>query len=121
MPKVFIVDDDPDARKIMNVVMRQHGYEVETAFSKEDALSRLQDFQPSVILLDVLLSGTDGREFCREIKINEKMKNVPVIMVSAHPGAAENISSYGADDFISKPIDTAALLEKMERLLNNVK
>lgn len=121
MPKVFIVDDDPDVRTIMNVVMKQHGYEVETAFSKEDALEQLQNFQPSVILLDVLLSGTDGREFCREIKVNEKMKNVPVIMVSAHPGAAENISSYGADDFISKPIDTATLMDKLQRVLNNSK
>jgi FixJ family two-component response regulator len=45
------------------------------------------------------------------------MKNIPVIMVSAHPGAAENIGSYGADDFISKPIDTVSLLEKVERLV----
>ena len=117
MPKVLIIDDDPDVRTVMNIVMQKQGYEVVTAFSKNDALSKLEDFQPSVILLDVLLSGTDGREFCREIKQNEEMKNVPVIMVSAHPGAAENINSYGADDFISKPIDTLRLMEKIERLI----
>ena len=115
MPKVLIVDDDPDVRTLMNVLMKGQGYDVATAFNKEDALSKLEDFQPSVILLDVLLSGSDGRELCRELKGNEEMKNVPVIMVSAHPGAAENISSYGADDFVSKPIDTASLLEKLER------
>jgi DNA-binding response OmpR family regulator len=117
MPKVLIIDDDPDVRTVMNIVMQKQGYEVATAFNKADALSKLEDFQPSVILLDVLLSGTDGREFCREIKQNEEMKNVPVIMVSAHPGAAENINSYGADDFISKPIDTLRLMEKIERLI----
>ncbi|HTM90874.1 MAG TPA: response regulator [Flavisolibacter sp.] len=117
MPKVLIIDDDPDVRTVMNIVMQKQGYEVATAFSKKDALSKLEDFQPSVILLDVLLSGTDGREFCREIKQNEEMKNVPVIMVSAHPGAAENINSYGADDFVSKPIDTVSLMEKIERLI----
>jgi DNA-binding response OmpR family regulator len=117
MAKVLIIDDDPDARTVLNVLLKKQGYGVATAFNKADALSRLEDFQPCVILLDVLLSGTDGREFCREIKRNEEMKNVPVIMVSAHPGAAENIGSYGADDFISKPIDTVSLLEKVERLV----
>jgi DNA-binding response OmpR family regulator len=117
MPKILIIDDDPDVRTIMNVFMQKQGYEVATAFNKEDALSKLKDFQPSVILLDVLLSGTDGREFCREIKQNEEMKSVPVIMVSAHPGAAENINNYGADDFVSKPIDTMSLLEKVERFV----
>lgn len=117
MPKVLIVDDDPDVRAVMTILMQKHGYEVETAFDKEDALVKLNNFQPSVILLDVLLSGTDGREFCREIRANEKTKNVSVIMVSAHPGAAENIDSYGADEFLSKPIDTLSLLEKVEHLI----
>jgi DNA-binding response OmpR family regulator len=117
MTKVLIIDDDPDVRTVMNVLMTKQGYEVETAFSREDALSKLEGFQPSVILLDVLLSGTDGREFCKEIKRNDDLKSVPVLMVSAHPGAAENINNYGADDFISKPINTQVLLEKLDKLV----
>ncbi|HWI91332.1 MAG TPA: response regulator [Flavisolibacter sp.] len=119
--KVLIIDDDPDVRTVMNVLMKSQGYEVETAFNREDALAKLENFQPSVILLDVLLSGTDGRELCQEIKDNNETKSVPVIMVSAHPGASENIQSYGADDFISKPINTQALLEKLNRLVNESK
>ena len=121
MTKVLIIDDDPDVRTVMNVLMTRQGYEVETAFNKEDALSKLQKFSPSVILLDVLLSGTDGRELCKEIKANDKLKAVPIIMVSAHPGASENIQSYGADDFISKPINSQVLLEKMNKLVNVAK
>jgi DNA-binding response OmpR family regulator len=117
MTKVLIIDDDPDVRTVMNVLMKKQGYEVETAFNREDALSKLEGFRPSVILLDVLLSGTDGRELCQEIKKIGRMRAVPIIMVSAHPSAAENITSYGADDFISKPINTTALLEKLERLV----
>lgn len=117
MIKVLIIDDDPDVRTVMNILMKKQGYEVETAFNKEDALLKLDQFRPSIILLDVLLSGADGRQLCREIKEkNQEMKSVPVIMVSAHPGAAENILDYGADDFISKPINTENLLEKIERL-----
>jgi len=121
MPKILIIDDDPDVRTVMNVLLKKQGYDVETAFNREDALSKLVDSNPSVILLDVLLSGSDGREFCREIKANQQMKGVPVIMVSAHPGAAENIESYGADDFVSKPINSDALIDKIGRLVNGSK
>ena len=118
MQRILIVDDDPDVRTVMNILLRKQGYEVETASNKDEALTKLESFQPSVMLLDVLLSGTDGRELCREIKGDKKLRNVPVIMISAHPGAAENISSYGADDFISKPVNSENLLEKIDRLVN---
>lgn len=121
MKRVLIIDDDPDARTIMNVLMKKHGCEVETASNREDALSKLENFSPSLILLDVLLSGTDGREFCREMKHSEHLKSIPIVMVSAHPGAAENISKYGADDFISKPINTHVLLEKLDKFVNQPK
>lgn len=117
MTKVLIIDDDPDIRTLMNTLMKQQGYEVETASHKEEAMDKLEEFQPSVIFLDVLLSGSDGREICQEIKSNSDMQHIPVIMFSAHPGAAENIESYGADDFITKPINTNALLEKMHRFV----
>lgn len=116
MTRVLIIDDDPDVRFVMNTLMTQQGYEVMTAESREDALVKLEEFAPSVILLDVLLSGTDGRELCREIRSQsgQNIQHIPVIMISAHPGAAENISSYGANDFISKPINTHYLLSKIE-------
>ena len=118
MTKVLIIDDDTDTLALMNVLITRQGYKVETAFSKIDALSKLNSFQPSIILLDVLLSGFDGRQFCRELKQTTKTKSVPVIMISAHPGAAENINSYGADDFISKPINSQVLLEKLEKFVS---
>lgn len=116
MHRILIIDDDPDVRTVMNVLMKKQGYEVETASHREEAMRKLSDFHPSVILLDVLLSGYDGRELCQEIKADAKTKDVPVIMFSAHPGAADNIEKYGADDFITKPINTSALLEKLNSL-----
>jgi len=121
MTKVLIIDDDPDIRFVMNSLMKKQGFEVETASRREEAMDKLHEFQPSVVLLDVLLSGADGREICQEIKANEDMKHIPVIMFSAHPGAAENISSYGADDFITKPINTEMLLEKLDRVIKETK
>jgi DNA-binding response OmpR family regulator len=119
--KILIIDDDPDVRTVMNIFMKGHGYEVETASRREEALDKLGTFKPAVILLDVLLSGVDGRELCKEIKSDNAFRNIPVIMFSAHPGAAENIASYGADDFITKPVNTATLLEKVGRFVKELK
>jgi DNA-binding response OmpR family regulator len=118
MTKILIIDDDPDVRTVIHILLKKQGYEVETASRREEAISKLQLFRPSIVLLDVLLSGTDGRELCQEIKTNEATKNIPVIMFSAHPGAAENIHSYGADDFITKPVSADVLLEKLRNQLN---
>ncbi len=115
MVKILIIDDDPDVRTVMNILMKKQGYEVETASNRDEALVRIREFRPTVILLDVLLSGSDGRELCTEIKNNEKTKDVPVIMISAHPGAAENIESYGADDFITKPVNSDSLLKLVDQ------
>ncbi|HWJ90567.1 MAG TPA: response regulator [Flavisolibacter sp.] len=118
MTKILIIDDDPDVRTVMNILLKKQGFEVETASRRDEALTKLQKFKPSVVLLDVLLSGADGRELCREIKLDPKTKDIQVIMFSAHPGAADNISSYGADDFITKPINSDSLLEKLNRFIS---
>lgn len=114
MDRILIIDDDPDIRTVMDVLLKKHGYEVETASRQEEVFLKLEQFKPSVILLDVLLSGADGRNICRKIKATEKLRSIPVIMLSAHPGAADNIGTYGADDFISKPFSTDLLLKKLE-------
>ncbi len=116
MIKVLIIDDDPDVRTVMNVLMKKNGFAVDTAANREEALDKLERFDPSVVLLDVLLSGTDGRDLCQKIKADEKLQHIPVIMISAHPGAADNIASYGADDFLTKPVNTEVLLSKVHEL-----
>jgi DNA-binding response OmpR family regulator len=121
MARILIIDDDPDVRNLMGILLKKHGYEVETASKKEEVFEKLQQFQPSAILLDVLLSGADGRQICMDIKENEATKHIPVIMFSAHPGAADKIGSYGADEFISKPLNAEILLEKLTKQLKKTK
>ena len=120
MTKILLIDDDPDVRTLMSHVLEKQGYKVETAARKEEAWQKLQRETPALILLDVLLSGTDGRELCREIKTLPHLKNVPVIMFSGHPRAGLEIESYGADDFISKPINTETLLDKLRQQVKAV-
>ena len=115
MAKILLIDDDPDVHTVMGTMLRKQGYDVVTATRREDALQKLAEEKPCVILLDVLLSGADGREICRSIKENKDTKNIPVIMFSGHPVAAVQFESYGADDFIPKPLNTEALLQKLSR------
>jgi DNA-binding response OmpR family regulator len=117
MARILIIDDDPDIRTVMNILLKKQGHEVATAAREEEALEKIKQFNPSVILLDVLLSGADGRKICMDVKKNEATKDIPVIMFSAHPGAADKIHLYGADDFISKPVNADKLLEKISRQL----
>ena len=116
MKRILIIDDDPDLRTVMDISLQKHGYVVDTASKKDEVMDKLEEFKPSVVLLDVLLSGYDGRTICQQIKGQDTTKDVSVIMVSAHPSAGENISSYGADDFIGKPFNVDTLIRKLEGL-----
>ena len=115
MIEILLIDDDPDVRTMMGKVLYKEGYEVSTASGREEAFDKLNTTTPAVILLDVLLSGEDGRELCREIKDNENLRHIPIIMFSGHPGAALKFEAYGADDFIAKPFNTETLLKKLDR------
>jgi DNA-binding response OmpR family regulator len=113
MTRILIIDDDPDIRTVMEILLRKQGYEVDTASRQEEVFQKISQFRPTMILLDVLLSGADGRKICRDIKEGKETGHIPVIMFSAHPSAGDKFSEYGADDFIPKPINTDALLTKL--------
>ncbi|MGZ3849052.1 MAG: response regulator [Flavisolibacter sp.] len=117
MARILIIDDDPDIRTVMTILLKRHGHEIGTASKEEEVFTELEKFKPAIILLDVLLSGADGRKICKRIKENENTKKIPVIMFSAHPGAADKIDAYGADDFIAKPVNTDMLIQKISEQL----
>ena len=120
-PRILLIDDDPDVRFLMAATLQREGYAVDTASGPEEALKKLQQHTPALILLDVLLGGADGRQLCREIKAAEATQHTPVIMYSGHPGAAQKFETYGADDFIAKPFSTDRLLEKLSQQISGEK
>lgn len=115
--KVLVVDDDPDILDALQFMLEDAGYRV-TITEKGEYAENLHDTNgglPDVILLDVLLSGKDGRLICRKLKSQEETKHIPIIMMSAHNNALQSVASVGADDFIAKPFETSDLLEKIAR------
>jgi DNA-binding response OmpR family regulator len=110
--KILVVDDDPDILDALQFMLEDAGYEVKTTEKGEYAenLRNTNGGLPDVIILDVLLSGKDGRLICQKLKSQEETKHIPIIMISAHPNAKHSVSAVGADDFMAKPFDMDDLL-----------
>lgn len=117
MFKILVIDDDLDILSVMEILLSMKGFNVEVTAKGENTFSKIESFKPDLILLDVLISGYDGRVICKQLKSNDATRSIPVIMFSAHPGAAATISDYGADDFIAKPFDVNNLLSKINNQL----
>ena len=117
MKRVLIVDDDIDILDVLKVVLKFHGFEVITTQSGNNVISESISFSPDLILLDVFLSGIDGRDICNTLKENPETKKIPVIMFSAHSNKNEILQYCNADDFIAKPFDINDLVGKINGLI----
>jgi DNA-binding response OmpR family regulator len=115
---ILIIDDEPDILEFLQIILVDEGYEVAIS-DKDDYLNLLQQGSlPDLILLDMLLSGRDGREIVRDLKRQPETRSIPVVMFSAHPSAEEEVLQAGADDFLAKPFGIDELLAKVERWLS---
>jgi CheY-like chemotaxis protein len=123
--KILIVDDDPDIRRALSAIL-EGKYELKTAAGRDDAVEVLKSFHPELIILDVMMETmSSGFELSRELKKNERLGGVKILMLTSVDSAA-NIdfkSSAGdpdwlpVDDYLSKPIEPKVLLQKVANLI----
>lgn len=118
MGKILIIDDDKGVLDAMRAILEFEGHDVST-LAKFENLNFLKE-KFSLILVDYLLSGKDGKILIKKIKKSPQAKKVAVIMLSAHPDAKEASVQAGADDFISKPFEMDELIEKVNKFLKSV-
>lgn len=118
MKKILVVDDDQGIIEAFKAILESADYEVVTESDPARLSKTIKDTSPDLILLDVLLSGADGRDICRGLKSKKQTKNIPVIIVSAHPSAYKSVIEAGADDFLEKPFEMDVLFFKVEQLLS---
>ena len=114
--KVLIVDDDDAIIDSIKVLLEMEGYEVSTIVSG-DVLGQIDKNIPNLILLDIWMSGQDGRDICRSLKKNDDTKDIPVIMISAGKNIAKSAQDAGAQDFIAKPFEIEELLTKVKKYI----
>jgi CheY-like chemotaxis protein len=118
--RLLVVDDEPDILEFLQIILEDEGYAVTTS-DKGEYLEQLHNGGlPDLILLDVLLSGKDGRDIVKYLKQEPTTKHIPVIMLSAHPGARQTALQAGADDFLEKPFDIDTLLTLILHFLRDL-
>jgi len=108
--KILIVDDDSDVALALATILEDAGYSVVSTDNGDDLERLLAEEAPDVILLDMLLSGRDGRDITRELKSQPTTQRIPIVMLSAHPSAQTQALAAGADDFLAKPFELDELL-----------
>ena len=117
--RILVVDDVPDNVEILDARLSSRGYAVITAANGEEALERVQDEPPHLILLDVMMPGLDGHQVARRIKDDEKLPFIPIILVTALNEAEDVVQGLesGADDYISKPYNFRELEARVRAML----
>lgn len=115
--KVLIADDDPAICDAIELILDDAGYDVITAMDGR-VVQKVRDHLPDVILLDIWMSGVDGRDICVFLKTQESTKHIPIIMVSANTDTEHIANAAGADGFVLKPFEMHHLLTTIEKHLS---
>ncbi len=117
--KVLVVDDEKPISDIIRFNLEQEGYEIDVAFDGEEALKKVYQFQPNLIILDLMLPKLDGFQVCRKIRENF---NIPIIMLTAKEEEVDKVLGLelGADDYITKPFGMRELIARVKANLRRI-
>lgn len=121
MKKILIVEDDRDLVEIMELNLTKHGFDTTHAYDGEEAIKKAEEFQPDIIILDIMLPKLNGELFAKKITENPKTKNIPIIGISGKIGIKEILiekSGIKISAFFYKPVLMSTLVEEIKRLLN---
>jgi len=121
MPKILVVDDEPEIVKLVAKLMESRGHSVVIAKDGEEALAAADRERPDLVVLDLNLPKVDGFEVCRRLKSGAGTKHIPVVMLTAAYVSVDDANrglGIGADEYVVKPFLREVLLHNVERLLN---
>lgn len=118
-PLILIVDDNPANLDILEARLLANKYDVITATDGEEGLNKARDQKPDLILLDIMMPKIDGLEVCRLLKEDTSLPFIPIIMVTAKADSKDMVAGLetGSDDYLTKPIDHAALIARVKSML----
>src|SRR5947207_15988424 len=114
---VLLLDDDRDVCVMAEAMLQYSGYIVHSFSSPHQLQQVLNGYNPEMLLMDMLLSGTDGRDICRRLKADAVTGRIKIIMMSAHPDGEKSCREAGADDFIAKPFEMDHFIGRIKEQL----
>lgn len=114
--KILIVDDDANIAELISLYLMKECFDTKIVYDGEEAIAQFHEYQPNLILLDLMLPGIDGYEVCREVR---KTSAIPIIMLSAKGEVFDKVLGLelGADDYMIKPFDTKELVARVKAVL----
>ena len=117
--RILVVDDEPHIVQILRFTLEKAGYQVSTADNGQTALDRINELQPNLVILDIMMPIMDGYEVCRRMREDFKMNQIPVIMLSAKGDLPERVRGLegGANDYLIKPYSNEELLLRVNNVL----
>jgi len=113
--KILIADDEPDILEIVSYNLMMHGYEVETAKDGDQAIQKARQFNPDLIILDIMMPKKNGIEVCKILRSMPEFQQTLIVFLTALNDELSHVKGleYGADDFISKPISPKIMVSKV--------
>lgn len=113
---IYVVDDDPNIAKLIQLYLEREGFEVRQFARGDEALLAFRQAEPAMMLLDIMLPGVDGWDVCREVR---KTSKIPIIMISAKEDTVDKVLGLelGADDYITKPFEPKELIARTKAVL----
>jgi DNA-binding response OmpR family regulator len=122
MPRILVVEDDPDIRDLISLYLRKAGYSVDTLSQGGAVVPRLRSEPADLIVLDLMLPGMGGLEICQALRNDPATARLPVIMLTARSDESDRVAGLelGADDYVTKPFSPKELVARVAALLRRV-
>ena len=117
----MIVDDDPNVRELVSVLLQNHGFETCEAIDGHDAMQKITNDNPDLVIIDIMMPNMDGFELCRNLR--RYYENMPVLMLTAKGELASKVKGFGlgADDYLTRPFEGDELILRIQALLRRYK
>jgi len=120
LKRILVVDDDPDILEVFQLALEAEHYQVYPLLSPRYIFKTIKEFNPDLIILDIMLNGMDGRAVFKELKLNAETENIPVIMASARYDESYVTSQkLHPEEYLEKPFNITDLLQKVNKLTEN--
>ncbi|GGH04249.1 MULTISPECIES: response regulator transcription factor [Pedobacter] len=115
--RIHILEDDQEIRNVIEILLKDEGFELQLSSSFEELKKNIQDAMPDLFLLDVMLPDGNGAEICEDLKNDIFTKHIPIIVMSAQNNSQQKAIDALADDYISKPFDIDDILKRINAQL----
>ena len=117
--RVLIADDHPQGVELLDAYLADTGFEIETAYDGDEALRKVRDWRPDLVLLDIMMPKISGFEVCEKVKADPELRSIKIILLTAKGQDSDREVGRlaGADDYMTKPFSPTKILERAREIL----